>query len=82
MVRETIKIEIFVPLGKCSCSYSRWIQNIWDKLDDYREFVEVETMDTNSERAKELGIRGQMLLVNNERTLVFNLKDKLAKLIK
>ena len=77
-----IKIEIFIPSGKCTCTYSQWVQKIWDKLDDYREYVEVETTDTNSQRAKELRITGQTLLVNNEKTLLFYLKDKLVELIK
>ena len=79
---EKIKIEIFVPSGKCTCTYSQWVQKIWDKLDDYREYVEVETTDTNSAKAQELGITGQTLLVNNEKTLVFYLRDKLAVLVK
>ena len=79
---EKIRIEIFVPSGRCSCSFSQWIQNIWDKLDTYIDYVDVETTDTNSKRAKELGITGQTLLVNNERVLAFYLKEKLAKLVK
>ena len=79
---EKIRVEIFVPSGKCSCSFSQWVQNIWDKLDSYIDYVDVETTDTNSKRAKELGITGQTLLVDNERVLVFYLKEKLAKLMK
>ena len=78
---EKIKIEIFVPSGKCACSYSQWVQKIWDKLYTYSDYVDVETTDTNSQRAKELGITGQTLLVNNERVLVFYLKEKLTKLV-
>ena len=79
---EKIRIEIFVPSGKCTCSYSQWIQKIWNKLDTYIDYIDVETMDTNSLRAKELGITGQTLLVNNERVLAFYLKDKLDELMK
>ena len=79
---DKIRIEIFVPSGKCTCSYSQWIQKIWNKLDTYIDYIDVETMDTNSQRAKELGITGQTLLVNNERVLAFYLKDKLDELMK
>ena len=82
MVRQKIKIEIFIPSGKCTCTYSQWVQHIWDKLDDYRDYVEVETTDTNSDKAKDLEITGQTLLVNNERTLVFYLQDSLTKLLR
>ena len=79
---EKIKIEIILPSGKCSCTYSQWVQKIWDKLETFTDYVEVDTIDTNSQRAKEMGIKNQTLLINNERTPVFQLTDKLTKLVK
>ena len=81
MVVPKIKIEIFIPSGKCLCSYSKWIENIWNKLENYRDFIDVDTMDTNCQRAKDLGISSQALIVNNENVLVFYLQDHLRALI-
>ncbi|MHA1983482.1 MAG: hypothetical protein ACW967_03930 [Candidatus Hodarchaeales archaeon] len=79
MIPSKIKVEIIIPAGKCSCSYSKWIENIWDKLDKFREYVDVETTDTNSQRAKDLGICGQTLLVNGQKIPVFQLQTKLSE---
>ncbi len=49
MGSQIIKVEIFIPTSKCSCTYSQWVQNIWDKLDKYIDYVDVETNDTSSE---------------------------------
>ena len=75
-------VEIIVPAGKCGCSYSTWIERIWDKLDEYRDQIIIETFDTNSARAKGLHITGQALLVNEERVPLIYLKEKLKQLLK
>ncbi|MHA1992400.1 MAG: hypothetical protein ACW981_07195 [Candidatus Hodarchaeales archaeon] len=77
-----IQVEIIVPAGKCTCTYSKWIENIWDKLDKFREYVDVETTDTNSQRAKDLGVSGQSLIVNGQKIPVFKLQTKLGELMK
>ena len=77
---EKIQIEIIIPAGICSCSYTKWIENIWDKIDKFREYVEVETIDTNCQRAKELGIIGQTVLLNGKKIPVFQLESSLSKL--
>jgi hypothetical protein len=80
LISSKIQVEIIVPAGKCSCNYSKWIENIWDKLDKFREYVDVETKDTNSQRAKDLGISGQTLMVNGEKIPVFQLQTRLGEL--
>lgn len=78
---QKIIIEIFVPSGICTCSYSKWIEKIWDYIEDFREFVEIETLDTKSLRAKALGIQGQTLLINGIKVPLFHLKEKLKELV-
>lgn len=81
-MKSKILIEIFVPAGKCSCSYSKWIEKIWDKLDEFREFVDVETTDTNSKRARDLNIKAQTLLIDGKKISIIQLQKRLEELIK
>ena len=75
------KIEIVIPEGACGCSYSEWINNLWDLLNKYKDKVEIETLTSDTDRAKKLGIGNRGVVVNEVEVPVFLLKEKLNELL-
>jgi hypothetical protein len=74
-------IEVISPAGACNCSFSVWINKVWDILQDYRDEVEIESLTSDSLRAQELGAGGRSVVVNGEVTPVFELERKLEGLL-
>lgn len=75
------KIEVISPAGECSCSFSTWINRVWDILNEYREKIEIVSLLSDSPRAKDLGSRSRSVFINGELIAVFNLKRKLNELL-
>lgn len=75
------KIEVVSPADVCSCSFSVWINKVWDILQEYRDKVEIESLTSDSLRAEELGVGGRSIVVNGEVTPVFELERKLEELL-
>ena len=71
------KIEVFSPSGECGCSFSTWINGVWNVLNEYQEKIEIVSLMLDSPRAKELGVRGRSVVVNGEVTTVFELERKI-----
>ncbi|MFX0183719.1 MAG: hypothetical protein ACFE95_11605 [Candidatus Hodarchaeota archaeon] len=76
------KIEVISPAGVCNCSFSVWINKVWDILQEYSDKVEIESLTSDSFRAEELGVGGRSVVVNGEVTPVFELERKLEELLK
>ena len=74
-------VEIISPAGECSCSFSTWINRVWDILNEYREKLEIVSLVSEDPRAKELGGKGRSVFINGEYIPVFNLEQKLEELI-
>lgn len=70
-------VEIIYPAGECNCSFSTWINHIWDILNEYKDEIMIESLILDTPRAKELGGRGRSVFVNGEYIAVFNLERKL-----
>ncbi len=75
------KIEIFSPAEACSCSFSVWINNVWDILQEYRDKFDIISITSDTPRAKELGVSGRTVVVNGEVVPVFLLEKKLKELL-
>jgi hypothetical protein len=75
------KIEVISPADVCNCSFSVWINKVWDILQEYRDKVEIESLTSDSLRAEELGVGGRSVVVNGEVTPVFELERKLEELL-
>ena len=75
-------IEIISPAGECNCSFSTWINRVWDILNEYREKLKIVSLVSDDPRAKELGGNGRSIFLNGEYIPVFHLESKLAELIK
>jgi hypothetical protein len=74
-------VEVISPAGECSCSFSTWINRVWDILNEYRERIEIVSLVSDSPRAKELGGRSRSVFINGESIAVFNLGRKLKELL-
>ena len=74
-------IEIITPAGECSCSFSTWINRVWDILNEYKDEIIIESLVSDAPRVKELGGRGRSIFINGEYIAVFNLERKLKELI-
>jgi len=75
-------IEIISPAGECSCSFSTWINRVWDILNVYREKIKIVSLISDDPRAKELGGKGRSVFLNSEHIPVFTLEQKLKELLK
>jgi hypothetical protein len=83
MLRNTLPVvEIFVPSGVCSCSFAVWINKVWDILAGYKDQVEVVSLTSDTDRAKELGVGGRTVVVNGDIIPVFLLQRKLSELLR
>lgn len=75
------RIEVVSPAGVCNCSFSVWINKVWDILQVYRDKVEIESLTSDSFRAEELGVGGRSIVVNGEVIPIFELERKLEELL-
>ncbi|MFW9991807.1 MAG: hypothetical protein ACFFD4_07085 [Candidatus Odinarchaeota archaeon] len=79
MDRNKIRVEIFVPDGACSCTFSQWIDRVYRIVLNYKEHVEYESFTTASERARELGINSMCVTVNEKTVNVRELDKTIRK---
>ncbi|PWI46580.1 hypothetical protein CEE45_16090 [Candidatus Heimdallarchaeota archaeon B3_Heim] len=75
------KVEVFSPVGVCGCSFATWIDNVWDILMKYKDYLEIESLTSDSSRAHKLGVGGQTVVINGESIPVFLLEQTLLKLL-
>lgn len=75
-------IELILPAGVCECSFSVWINKVWDILMKYKDQVEIINLSSDSPRAKELSVGNRTIVVNGEITPIFTLDSKLKKLLR
>ena len=71
------KIEVFSPSGECGCSFSTWINRVWNVLNEYGVKIEIVSLMSDSPRAEELGVGGRSVVVNGEVIAVFELERKI-----
>jgi len=81
-IMSKLIIEIISPAGECSCSFSTWINRVWDILNVYREKIKIVSLISDDPRAKELGGKGRSVFLNSEHIPVFTLEQKLKELLK
>ena len=76
------KVEVISPAGECNCSFSTWINKVWDILNEYRDRLEIVSLVSDSPRVKELGVGGRSVVVDGEVVPVFELEQNLRVLLK
>lgn len=74
-------VEIISPSKACNCSFSAWINNVWDIITKYKDSIEIESITSDTLRAKELGVASRAVIINGEITPVFLIAHKLKELI-
>ena len=78
---KKVKIEIIIPDGECGCSYSVWITKVWDVINKFEGKIETETITSDTDRAKKIGIGNRGVVVNGLKIPVFLLEEELKKII-
>nr|MDO8082602.1 hypothetical protein [Candidatus Freyarchaeota archaeon] len=77
-----VKIDIFIPIGSCSCQFSAFMDRVFNVLTKYRNQVEFDIKSSSSEEARELNIGSKGLIVNRtEKFPEFFKPEKLEKAI-
>ncbi len=79
--KKKIKVEIVTPAGTCACAFSRWIEKVFRILLKYKDFVDLQSITSDSPRARELGVGGCTIVVNGEETPVHLLEQKIQELL-
>ena len=72
-------IEVIVP--NCSCSFSVWMNRVWDILNEFKDQIHITSLTSDSTRARELGVTGRSVVINGKIIPVFLLKDRIVDLI-
>ncbi|MHA1994889.1 MAG: hypothetical protein ACW97Z_10130 [Candidatus Hodarchaeales archaeon] len=74
-------IEVIAPIDVCSCSFSVWMNRVWDILNEFKDQIHITSLTSDSTRARELGVAGRSVVINGDIVPVFLLKDTLIELI-
>ena len=74
-------IEVIVPNDICSCSFSVWMNRVWDILNEFKDQIHITSLTSDSTRARELGVTGRSVVINGKIIPVFLLKDRIVDLI-
>ncbi len=75
------QVEIISPNDECSCSFSIWMNRVWDILNEFDGKVNISSISSDSKRANELGATGRTVVVNGSEVPVFLLKETITKLL-
>jgi len=75
-------VEIISPSDVCSCSFSIWMNRVWDILNNYQDKIHITNLTSDSSRARALGVTGRSIVINGEEVPFFMLKNRIEDLIK
>lgn len=65
MADVKIKVEIFVPLTACGCSYSHFLDQVQKILQPYLSKIDFEMKNAESDEAEKLGIFANAVVLKN-----------------
>ena len=69
MKRNKVKVEIFVPVGSCVCSFAALIDKVGQVTSNFKDMVEVQTKSTKSKEAAQYGVQDVCVVVGNKKFL-------------
>mgnify|MGYP006293154131 FL=1 len=80
---DKLKVDIYVPLGICSCQWEGFMNSVFAELTKYKEYIDFQTKNLKSEEARKLNLHGNSVVINDEEILKssFNLRRKLPKIL-
>ncbi len=79
MKKSKVKIEVFVPLGSCVCSFAPILERVGRAASEVKDFVEVQMKSTKSPEANKYGIQGIHVVVDGQVKLPANFDEQELK---
>ncbi len=73
---KKVRIEVFVPLGSCVCSYAQIMERVGRAISEVKDFVEVQMKSTNSSEATKYGIQDSCVIVDGKIKLPSSFDEK------
>jgi hypothetical protein len=81
--KKKLKVDIYVPLEACACQWENFMNSVFSALMPYKDRVDFQTKNLNSEKARELNLRGSSIVIDGEEIITssYNFKRKLPKIL-
>lgn len=76
MIKNKLKVEVFLPLGSCACAFAPLTEKIGRVTSKFKDSVEVQMKSTNSKEARENGIEGVCVIVDGVVRLSADFEEK------
>lgn len=79
-----LKVDIYVPLNVCACQWEKFMELVFTVLTEYRDYVNFETKNLESEEARKLDLHGNSVVVDGQKifTTSYMLKKQLPEILK
>jgi hypothetical protein len=71
-----VKIEVFVPIGSCVCSFAPFMEKIGRVTSKFKDTTEVQMKSNKSPEASRYGVEDMGLVVNGRTKLSANFGEK------
>ncbi len=73
---EKMKVEVFVPLASCACTFAPFMEKVGRVTSKYKDLVEVQMKSIKSPEASKYGIHGMCVVVDGAVKLSESCEDK------
>lgn len=79
-----ISVDIYVPLDACACEWDKFMNRAFEAITPYIKHIQYETKNLNSEKARELHLHGNSIVVDGNRkfTATYLLKKELPNILR
>ena len=67
MKGKKVKVEIFVPVGACICSFVPLIEKVGQITSKFKDIVEVQTKSTKSKEAAQYGVQDVCVVIGGKK---------------
>jgi len=71
-----IKVEVFVPLGSCACSFAPFMEKVGRVISKYKNSIDFQAKPIGSSEASKRGIEEMCVVVEETITLSANFDEK------
>lgn len=76
MAKTRVKIEVFVPLGSCVCTFAPFMEKIGRVTSRFKDLTEVQMKSNKSSDAIKHGIQEMGIVINGKITLHASFEEK------
>jgi hypothetical protein len=79
-----VKVDIFVPLDSCACNWEGFMDSIFRVIAEYRDIIDFETKNLNSQEAHSLNLNSNCVVIDKEHIIrsPYIFKKKMPKILK